>query len=315
MTGGKRFFIRKIGTFETYFSLALGIFVMAVAYYFFVIPSGLVTGGSTGLAIIMTRFFETVPLSLFSLAFNTVFMALALVFLGKKEFLNTVFGSLLFPGFLALFEWVIPDPSSLYGENDLLLVALYAGMLVGAGFGIVCKYGGSTGGTDIAIKIVKKYTPLSLASAVYAVEAAIILAGALTYPGDLKDGILTGLYAIVVVFISGKVSDSIVIGSQSKKAVNIITDKPKDIKNAVYATLRRGMTEIPSQGGYTESKKTLLIIVIQNAEYHIVRNIIVNTDPKAFVFVTPASEIHGEWSSKEEVFKQREDGQKPQASK
>jgi len=315
-TGGKRrFFIRRIGKFETYFSLTLGIFVMAVAYYFFVIPSGLVTGGSTGLAIIMTRFFSAVPLSLFSLAFNSVFMILALAFLGKREFLNTVMGSLMFPAFLALFEWLIPDPSVLYGENDLLLVSLYAGMLVGAGFGIVCKYGGSTGGTDIAIKIVKKYTDLSLAAAVYAVEATIIVAGALTYPGDLKAGILTMLYAIVVVFISGKVSDSIVIGSQSKKAVNIITDKPKEIKNALYATLRRGTTEIQSQGGYTETKKTLLIIVIMNDEYHIVRNLIVNTDPKAFVYVTPASEIHGEWSTKEEAVMHREDGQEPQKGK
>jgi uncharacterized membrane-anchored protein YitT (DUF2179 family) len=309
-TGGpRRFFIRRIGKIETYFSLTLGIFVMAVAYYFFIIPSGLVTGGATGLSIIMTRFIKTVPLSLFALGFNSIFMALAFFFLGKREFINSIYGSLLFPGFLALFEWLIPDPSAIYGANDLMLVSLYAGMLAGAGFGIVCKYGGSTGGTDIAIKIVKKYTRLSLATSVYSVEASIIIAGALTFPTGINQGILTALYAIVVVFISGKVSDAILIGSQSKKAVNIVTDRPKEIKNAIYAELRRGTTEIQSQGGYTEARKTLLVIVIMNDEYHIVRNIIVNTDPKAFVFVTPASEIHGEWSSREEARLHHEDGQ------
>ena len=94
-----------------------------------------------------------------------------------------------------------------------------------------------------------------------------------------------------------------------KKAVNIITAHPKEIKNEIYKTLRRGMTEIQSQGGYTENRKTMLIIVILNDEYHIVRNIIVNTDPKAFVYVTPASEIHGEWSSREEAVGRHEDGQ------
>ncbi|MFA5006968.1 MAG: YitT family protein [Candidatus Izemoplasmatales bacterium] len=310
VNGTKRTFrIRRIGKIEQYFWLTLGIFVMAVAYYFFVLPSGLVTGGATGIAIIMTRFFPNVPLSAFSLIFNTVFMMLALAFLGKKEFLNTVMGSLMFPAFLAFFEFVFPDPSALYGEGDLLLVSLYAGMLIGAGFGIVCKYGGSTGGTDIAIKVVKRYTPLSLSASVYVVEASIIVAGALTFPTGLNEGILTALYAIVVVFISGKVSDSIVIGSQSKKAVNIITDHPREIKTEIYKILRRGMTEIQSQGGYTENRKTMLVIVILNDEYHIVRNIIVNTDPKAFVYVTPASEIHGEWSSREEAVVRHEDGQ------
>ncbi|MDP3130815.1 MAG: DUF2179 domain-containing protein, partial [Bacillota bacterium] len=167
---------------------------------------------------------------------------------------------------------------------------------------------------DSAIKIVRKYSNLSLATSVYAVEATIIIAGALTFPiadGGLQTGILTALYAIVVVFISGKVSDSIVIGSQSKKCVNIVTDMPKEIKAELYKILRRGTTEIESTGGYTESKKTMLIIVILNDEYHIVRNIIVNTDPKAFVYVTPASEIHGEWSSREEAVMHHEDGQKP----
>ncbi|MFH0992955.1 MAG: YitT family protein [bacterium] len=309
MTGSKRFFIRKIGRFEQYGSLVLGVFIMAVAYYFFIIPAGLVTGGATGLAIISGRYFPNIPISFFSLFFNTVFLLLGLAFLGRREFTKTLLGSLLFPAFLALFELLVAHPEEVFGEQDLMLVTLYAGMLVGAGFGIVCKYGGSTGGTDIAIKIVKKYTSLSLSKSVYLVEASIILLGALTFPTGINDGILTALYAIVVVFLSGRVSDSIMIGSQSKEAVNIITEKPKEIKAAIFAVLRRGATEISSQGGYTESKKTMLIMVIQNTEYHLVRKIIETTDPKAFVFVTPASEIHGEWSTKEEVFRRNEDGQ------
>jgi uncharacterized membrane-anchored protein YitT (DUF2179 family) len=303
------FKIRKLGKFETFFFLTLGVFLMACAYYFFVIPSGLVTGGATGLALIMTRYLPGVPIFVFSLSFNVIFLLLGLLFLGKKEFTRTIYGSLLFPLFLAFFELLSPDLA--FAETDLLLITLYAGGLAGMGFGIVCKYGGTTGGTDIAIKIVKKYTKLSFAMSIYAVEATIIILGALTFPAGINEGIVTALYAIVVVFITGKVSDSFLIGSQSKKAVNIITDRPKELKAVLFSTLRRGVTEIQSQGGFTENKKTILIMVIQNTEYHLVMQIIAANDPKAFVYVTPASEIQGAWSSKEEVLLKR--GESPKA--
>lgn len=300
------FKIRKLGKIETFFFLALGVFLMALAYYFFVIPSGLVTGGSTGISMIMTRYFPSIPISVFSLSFNIMFLILGAIFLGKQELGRTIFGSLLFPAYLALFELI--SPTIPFGDQDLLLITLYAGGLAGMGFGIVVKYGGSTGGTDIAIKIVKKYTKLPLSASVYAVESGIILAGALTFPpqdGGISSGIITALYAIVVVFITGRVSDWFVIGTQSKKAINIITDKPKELKAVLFATLRRGITEIPSVGGYTDNKKTILITVIQNTEYHLVLQIITANDPKAFVYVTPASEIQGAWSSKEEVLLRR----------
>ncbi|MDP2425133.1 MAG: YitT family protein [Candidatus Izemoplasmatales bacterium] len=296
--------IRSITKVELYLMLTLGVFVMAMGYYFFIIPSGLVTGGATGIAIILTRYFPDIPVSLFSLGLNVIIMTLGFFFLGKKEFVRSAVGSLEFPMFLALFELIIKPPQ--FSINDMILMALYGGGLVGLGFGIVTRYGGSTGGSDIIIRIVKKYTPLSLAQSLYAVEATIVLAGAITFQSGFSNGIIAALYAVLVIFVSGKVADMIVIGAQQKKAVNIITDHPKEIKAAIFTSLRRGMTEIPSLGGYTESKKTVLILVIQNSEYHIVRKIIQANDPKAFVYVTPASEIHGEWSSKEEVFVKHE---------
>lgn len=300
--------IRKLGKFETFLNLTLGVFLMACAYYFFVIPSGLVTGGSTGLSIIMTRYIP-LPISVFSLTFNTIFLILGWIFLGKKALIKTAYGSLLFSALLAVLEVVSPDP--VFAERDLLLVTLFAGGLAGLGFGIVTKYGGSTGGTDIAIQIVKKYTRLNIAACVYCVETPIIIAGALTFPGGFRNGVIMALYAIVVIFITGKVSDSYLIGSQSKRAVNIVTEHPKEIKAVLFASLRRGVTEIPTTGGFTGNPKTLLVMVILNTEYHLVTQIIAQTDPKAFVYVTPASEIRGEWSSKEEVYLQRGDSSKP----
>lgn len=300
----RKFQLRQIGKLEQYFFLTIGVFIMAFAFYFFVIPSGIVTGGVTGLSTVINRYLEKVPISLLALLFNIILLFFALIFLGKREFVRSIYGSFLFPVFLALFELTITNPT--FGENDLLLVALYAGGLIGIGFAIVVHYGGTTGGTDILIKIMRKYTFLSLAVCVYVVDSTVIVIGALTYPAGLSEGFINALYAIVIVFLSGKVADSFLLGMQSKKAINIVTDHPKELKAAIFATFSRGMTEIQSQGGYTEHQKTLLIMVIQNSEYHYVRQIISDTDPKAFVFATPASEIHGEWSTKEEVFLNRD---------
>lgn len=294
--------IRNISKIELYFMLSLGVFVMAMGYYFFIIPSGLVTGGATGIAIILTRYFPNVPVSVFSLILNVIIMTFGFFLLGKQEFVRSAIGSLEFPLFLGFFELVVKPPQ--FGLNDIILMALYGGGLIGLGFGIVMKYGGSTGGSDIIIRIVQKYTPLTLAQSLYIVESSIVLAGAITHPEGFSSGVIAALYAILVIFVSGKVADMIVLGAQQKKAVHIVTDQPKAIKTAIFNSLNRGMTEIPSLGGYTEAKKTVLIMVIQNSEYHIVRNLIQSIDAKAFVYVTPASEIHGEWTPKEEVFKQ-----------
>ncbi len=298
----KRLKMRQIGKIEQFVFLTVGVFIMAFAFYFFIIPASIVTGGVMGLAMVVHRVTEIIPLSVLTLIFNVICLLLAMLLLGKKEFVRSIYGSLMFPFFFAILETSVPIVS--FGSSDLLLVSLYAGGLIGVGFAIVIHYGGTTGGTDILIKIFKKYTSFSLATCVYIVDGTIIVIGALTNPGGLSDGFVIALYAIVVVFLSGKVADTFLLGFQSKKALNIITDNPKELKKAIFATFGRGMTEIKSLGAYTEKEKTLLIMVIQNSEYHYIRGVITSTDPKAFVYATPASEIYGQWTTeKHEVYK------------
>ena len=146
--------MRKIGWLEQYLFLTLGVFIMAVAFYFFVIPSGIVTGGVTGIAMVINRYISQIPISVYVLILSVLFLLAALLFLGKREFFRSIYGSLLFPAILGILEITIPNP--VFSPNDLLLVALYAGGLIGIGFAIVVHYGGTTGGTDIPIKIVKK---------------------------------------------------------------------------------------------------------------------------------------------------------------
>ena len=179
----------------------------------------------------------------------------------------------------------------------MVLAVTFGGVFLGLGFGLVIKYGGTSGGTDIPIKILNKRLKLSISSSIYLVDGFIILLGVIVFFAE--HGVNNGLYAIITLFISGRVADMVIVGSNSKKAVQIITDFPEEIKEAIYSAVYRGVTEVEIQGGYSKVKKTMLVTVITRSEYYLVRNIIARIDENAFVFVTPATEIQGDFEERE----------------
>ena len=110
-----------------------------------------------------------------------------------------------------------------------------------------------------------------------------------------ENGILASLYALLAIFISGKLADMVVIGGNDKKAMQIITERPQEIKQAIFDTVGRGVTLMNIKGGYTNQERIMLVTVITKQEYYIVRDIIAKLDDNAFVYVTPATEIHGDF--------------------
>lgn len=274
--------------------ISVGIILMVAGYYFFLIPVDLVAGGVTGLALViheMTGF----TISYFVFIVNMFLLVLGLLVLGKKVFLRSIYGSILFPVVLYVFERFVP---LLDMENDFVIATIFGGALLGLGFGYVLKYGGTSGGTDIPIKIMKDKFHIPVSYSLYVVDGTVILLGVLVFYQDY--GIVVGLYAILTMFISGKIADIVVVGSSTKKAVQIITTKKDEIKEAIYATIHRGVTEVEIKGGYTQLEKTMLVTVITKQEYYFIRNIIAQMDPEAFVYVTQATEIQGDFLIVEE---------------
>ncbi|PAT02148.1 hypothetical protein CI105_02050 [Candidatus Izimaplasma bacterium ZiA1] len=281
--------LRKVTKFEQYAMITWGIILMVAGFYYFIIPSDLVTGGVTGLGLVINELFD-VQISYIVLAFNMCLLLVGLLFLGKKVFLRSIYGSVIFPIFLFLFESFAP---TLEMEKDFVIAATFGGLLLGLGFGYVIKYGGTSGGTDIPIKILNRKLKLPLSVSIYLIDGIVILLGVIVFYDQY--GIVTGLYAILSMFISGKVADMVVVGSNANKAVQIITDNPKEIKDSIFEYLERGVTELKIYGGYTKIEKTMLITVITRNEYYSLRNIIAEVDPKAFVYVTSATEIQGDF--------------------
>ncbi len=285
--------LRKITRYEQYAMITLGIILMVVGFYYFLFPAELVAGGVSGLGLVFNKLYG-IKLSYIVFGLNMALLSLALIFLGKKVFIKSIYGSILFPVVLYLFENFLP---LLEIGNDYVLAVTFGGSFLGLGFGLVIKYGGTSGGTDIPIKILNKRLRLPLSISIYLIDGLIILLGVIAFFSD--SGIEKGLYAVITMFISGKVADMVIVGGNSKKAVQIITDFPNEIKEAIYNAVFRGVTEVDILGGYSRSRKTMLVTVITRTEYYLVRNIIARIDENAFVYVTPATEIQGDFEERE----------------
>lgn len=285
--------LRPIGSLERYAMISAGIVLMAAGFYFFLIPLNLVAGGVTGLGIVLEHLFD-LRISLFVLGLNLLLLLLGLAVLGKRIFYRSIYGSLLFPAVLFLLERFVP---LLDFDHDLVIGTVFGGALVGIGFGLMLKYGGTSGGTDIPVKIFHQKLGIPVSTAVYVFDGIIVSIGILVFFQD--NGLVVGLYALISIFISGKLADIVVVGGATKKAMQIITCEPERIKQAIYDTVSRGVTVMNIKGGYTNLDKTMLVTVITKQEYYIVREIIARLDEQAFVYVTPATEIHGDFLERE----------------
>jgi len=219
--------IRPIRKAEQYTMISIGIVLMAAGFYFFLIPVDLVAGGVTGIGMIVQNLLP-IPISYTVFVFNMILLFLGLVVLGKKVFVRSIFGSILFPLVLFVLEFIpIFDL-----EQDYLIAVVFGGGLLGVGFGLVLKYGGTSGGTDIPVKILNKVFGVPISYAVYLIDGIIVLTSMILFINT--SGILRGFYALIAIIISGKAADMVVVGGQSKKALQIITDFPEEIKQAIY---------------------------------------------------------------------------------
>ena len=278
--------------FKRYTFISIGILFMVIGFYYFIMPASLVIGGVSGVGVLFSELFD-MQVSLVVLILNIILLGLGWLMLGKKSFIRSIYGSLLFPFFIFMFETFSPQLSM---PHDFLLYVTFGGFFLGLGFGVVIKYGGTSGGTDIPIKILHRYLDLPLSMSIYLVDGIIIVSGVLAFYAD--SGLSLGLYAVLTTVIAGKVADFVVAGSNTLKAVHIITDHPRRIKRLVYERIDRGVSLVPIEGGYLESEKIMLLTIITRDEYYTIKNIIAKEDPEAFVFASPATEIQGDFSKR-----------------
>ncbi len=261
--------------------ILLGSFLMSIAYNAFFRAHDLVTGGTSGLAIILEDAYN-IPPDIFILLSNGVLFLIGFYFLGREFAIKTVLGTFAFPFFIRLTE-SIPMIS-----DDIFMSTLYGAVIIGLGLGLIFKSGGSTGGADIPPQIFHKYFHISVAQGVMIIDGLVIAAGAYFYDID------RALYAIVAMFITAFMIDRVLLGFSQSKAIYIISDKQEIIREFILNDISRGLTIYDAKGGYTKQDKKVLMCVVDNRQYTKLKNTIHELDEKAFLIVTNATEVFGE---------------------
>ncbi|MBU0904124.1 MAG: YitT family protein, partial [Firmicutes bacterium] len=222
-------------TILAYVYIIIGAAIVAVGFNVFLLPNEVASGGVSGISTILKGVFGWEP-GFVQYAFNIPLFIAGVIFLGKQFGARSLAGTLTLPLFVILTSsW---EPATL----NPLLGALFGGISVGVGLGIVFRGNASTGGTDLAAQIIAKYTGLTLGTSVMLIDGLIVLSAALVF--DVEKG----LYALIGLFVTTKTIDIIQLGFSQSKMVYIITNKQEEIRDAIYTEINRGVTKLPAVG-------------------------------------------------------------------
>lgn len=263
--------------------VVVGNFLYALTVKLFLLPSGLVTGGTTGMALTMNHFFG-IEISGFVLIFNVVMLVLGFFVLGRQFAATTLASTFLYPLALEIFDSLLGD---FVITNDILLCTLFTGLGIGISLGIVIRSGASTGGMDIPPLILKKTLRIPVSASMYAFDVCILLSQALFRPAE------NILYGIVLVLIYTLVLDKMLLMGATRTEVKIVSRNSDEIRNAILKQIDRGVTLLDGEGGYLHNKTQIVLSVISNRELPKVEKLIHAIDPESFMIVSRVSEVSG----------------------
>lgn len=271
-----------------YVLILVGTAVMALAIQCIYDRVGLVTGGFTGLTIVIRSLTKSVveggiPLWFTNIVLNIPVFLYSYIKFGRKFVGRTLFATLM----LSVWLYIIPGVD--LSGDDYLLAALFGGAFTGVGMGLALRAGATTGGTDmVAALIQSRMRHYSVVQIMQVMDAAIVIAGLYVF------GLRSTLYAVVSIFVMTKVSDAFLEGFKNSKAALIITNHHEEVAQRLMDELDRGVTGMDAKGMYTQDYKCVLYCVVSRKEIVQLKEIVNDVDPDAFVIVSDVREVLGE---------------------
>ncbi|AXI00791.1 YitT family protein [Sporosarcina sp. PTS2304] len=262
-----------------YSALLFGSFIFAIGINYFAIPNMLSEGGVIGITIISYYLFEWSP-AIVSFVLNLVLIIIGYKLFSKRTIIYTLVTIVFMSVFLSVTEnWGVPL------GNDALLAALFAGLFVGAGLGMIFRVGGTSGGATTLARMMQKFLGWSVGKSMLVIDITVILLSVFVI-GKEK-----AMYTLVAVFVGAKVIDKIVDGADDRKAVMIISKHQEAIRQELLTTMGRGVTILDGRGGYTLEKQSILYIIINQTEIVQLRRILERVDEDAYVTINNVQEI------------------------
>lgn len=270
-------------TVMSVFVVILGNVLYALAVKLFLIPAGLVTGGTTGIGLAV-NYAAGVPVATFVLIFNVVMLAAGFAVLGKQFALTTIVSTFTYPIALNILDLLLGD---VVLSQDLFICTIFSGLGIGLSLGIVIRAGASTGGMDIPPLVLNHFFKIPVSVGLYFFDFIILLIQALFQPLEKV------FYGIVLVIIYTVTLDKMLLMGTTKTEVRVVSSRAAEICDAILKRMDRGVTLLSAKGGYLKEDTTVVLSVISNRELPRVERLIHEIDPESFIVVNRVSEVSG----------------------
>ncbi|RDW15561.1 YitT family protein [Oceanobacillus chungangensis] len=284
--------IKRNKSITEFFYIIIGATLVGLAYNIFFLPSKLAAGGISGVSTILYEWYSFSP-AITQLVINIPIFIIGWLTLGKEFSWKTLVGTFWVPFIIFLSEDI---PLTI---TNPLLGALYGGIILGAGLGIVYRGNGSTGGTAAIAQIVKKFTGISSGYSQFIVDGIVVALSIIVFNLELT------LFALLAIYISGKAIDFVQLRTSATKLIVIITDEEEKVQNLIHNEIDRGLTKVRSVGGYSNMDKTMLLCVAEQPEAVHLKKLLQKEVPTSFVIFVNASEIMGRGFSLEKYYGQK----------
>ncbi len=270
--------------FADYALIVVGSLIMAAGYSFFADPLKIVPGGVYGIAIVFHHLYG-VSTGTVGLLLNIPLFVLGIVILGPKFGIKTFIGTVVTSFFMNVLSLWNGGKAL---TDDVMLGSIFSGVLIGAGLALIFKSKATTGGSDIVAQIVNKYTKISVGKLLIAVDSIVVTIGIVAF-----HDITLALYALITIFITGKVLDAILIGGNYRKAVFIVSDKHEEIAKTISEDLKRGGTIFHGTGMYHRKEKQIIFTAVNRRELAALQERVKQIDPEVFMTVFNTNQIYG----------------------
>lgn len=269
---------------QNYLLLTIGALLLAVNINLFLVPANLAPGGVSGMAIIINSL-TAWPIGLTMLVLNIPLLVLGFLYLGRFRFLvYTLYAVLLYNLGADLLALWLPAGGI---TDDLLLNALYGGVVGGLGMGLVYRGGGTTAGTGILGRVLQMRTGIPVSQIYLLTDGGVILVAGLVFGWE------RGLYALITLFVWGVAADFVLEGPSVIRMAFIVTDRPQEVADAVLRELELGMTAWPAEGMFTEAEHTVLFCTVSRPHERALRRVVTQADPNAFLVVGHGHQASG----------------------
>ncbi|MCI8577100.1 MAG: YitT family protein [Lachnospiraceae bacterium] len=273
--------------------VVLGNMLYALAVKLFLLPSGLITGGTTGIALVMNHV-AGIPVSLFVLVFNVTMLVAGYLLLGKTFAVTTVVSTFIYPLSLELFDRLLGEVAV---TQDILLCMFFSGLGIGTALGMVIRAGASTGGMDIPPLVLNKYFGIPVSVSLYVFDFCILIAQMFYNPAEKI------LYGILLVLVYTIVLDKLMLMGTTRTEVKVVSQKAQEIRGAILKQMDRGVTMLDARTGYLDQELQMIFSVISNRELPAVERLIHEIDPESFMVVSRVSEVSGRGFSMKKEYK------------